>query len=105
MSSNKEFFARKCNNEGDLGTHENDCPWDDNQYCLKLKIEFNLENRKKNEFLENSFRDSDILKLIPRNDRNKMWKELQKRKNLRFFIVEYKNRNTLYPFESIKIVI
>ena len=96
LSSNKEFFAGKCDNEGDLGKHENDCPWEDIHYCLKLKIEFSLENRKKTEFLENSLRDSDILKLIPQEDRNKMWKQMQKRKNLQFFIAEYEALYYIY---------
>ena len=89
LSSNKEYFAGKCDDEGDLGKHENDCPWHDNHYCLKLNIEFNLENRKKTEFLENSFRDSDILKLIPQKERNNMWRQLQKRKNFPFSIADY----------------
>ena len=82
LSSNKEFFAGKCDSESDFGNHENDCPWHDNQYCLKLKIIFNLDiDRWKMTFLEDSFRDSEIFKVIPEEERDEMRKHLQLRKN------------------------
>ena len=83
LSSNREFFAGKCDSENDLGNHENDCPWHDNQYCLKLKIIFNLEiERLKMTFLEDSFRDSELFKSIPQEERDEMRKHLRLRKNL-----------------------
>ena len=82
LSSNKEFFAGKCDSESDLGSHENDCPWHDNQYCLKLKIIFNLDiDRWKMTFLEDSFRDNEVFKVIPEEERDEMRKHLQLRKS------------------------
>ena len=83
LSSNKEFFAGKCQSENDLGKHEDDCPWEDNQYCLKLKITFNLEVRRTTQFLENSFLNTASLSLIPQKQRDEIRKQLQKRKNHR----------------------
>ena len=96
LSSNKEFFAGKCDSESDFGKHANDCPWDDNQYCLKLNIKFNREiDRLKTKFLEDSFRDSDAFKLIPQNERDEMRKHLELRKNI--FVIK--------SFNLIKILI
>ena len=82
LSSNKEFFAGKCDSEKDLGKHEDECPWDDNQYCLKLIITFGLEARRTTKFIESSFRDTSALNLIPEKQRDEMWKLLKKRKSL-----------------------
>ena len=101
LSSNKEFFAGKCESENDLGKHEDDCPWEDNQYCLKLKITFNLEVRRTTQFLENSFLNTASLSLIPQKQRDEIRKQLQKRKNHRlignrifyYFVEHFKNCN------------
>ena len=79
LSPNGAFFAGRCNSESDLGSGEDVCPWEDTNYCLKLKITFDPDLRRRTEFIENNLFDDEMLNNFPKQERDEMSRFLSQR--------------------------
>ena len=62
MSPNEEFYAGSCKGESDEGSRNESCTWEDNQYCLKLKITLSPALKRRTELYEKTLLESDVLK-------------------------------------------
>ena len=62
LSSNEEFYAGSCKGESDQGSRNESCFWEDNQYCLKLKITLSPVLKRRTELYEKTLLESDVLK-------------------------------------------
>ena len=82
LSPNAEFFAGSCENPLDIGSHGENCKWEDNKYCLKLKITLSPDLKKKTELYERNLYDEDVLKkYFNKQEREGMQKLLAKRES------------------------
>ena len=79
LSPNGKFFAGQCKSESDLGDKQEVCPWENRNYCLKLKITFDPDLRRRTELIENNLFDDELLSNFPKQQRDEMSRFLAQR--------------------------
>ena len=76
-SPNQQYYAGRCEKEFDPGNLETNCSVEETQFCLKLRIIFDPEVKRRTELLEKNLES-----VLSERDKDEMLKVLKSRKNL-----------------------
>jgi len=83
LSPNNNYYAGHCNEESDFGTFEEKCPFEDSQYCLKLKTTFNSDLKRETDLYEKNFLNDELMKSVfTRKEREELKKSLEAQKSV-----------------------
>ena len=81
LSSNKEYYAGQCKHDINLGRLERACPFKENQFCLKLKITFDPEVKRRTNLWEKNLSDNQLLgSVLSKEAQDEIQKILKSRK-------------------------
>ena len=76
-SPNQQYYAGRCEKELDPGNLETHCSVEGTQFCLKLKITFDPEVKRRTKLLEKNLES-----VLSERDKDEMLKVLKSRKTL-----------------------
>ena len=74
-SPNQQYYAGRCENEFDPGNLVTHCSMEETQFCLKLKITFDPEVKRRTRLLEKNLES-----VLSERDKDEMLKVLKSRK-------------------------
>ena len=76
-SPNQQYYAGQCEDGFDPGNLETHCSMEETQFCLKLKITFDPEVKRRTRLLEKNLES-----VLSERDKEEILKVLKSRKNL-----------------------
>ena len=76
-SPNQQYYAGRCGQEFDPGNLETHCSVEETQFCLKLKITFDPEVKRRTKLLEKNLES-----VLSERDKDEILKVLKSRKTL-----------------------
>ena len=76
-SPNQQYYAGRCEDGFDPGNLETHCSMEETQFCLKLKITFDPEVKRRTKLLEKNLES-----VLSERDKDEILKVLKSRKNL-----------------------
>ena len=81
LSPNNDFYAGRCDSESDYGSSQETCPFQNNQYCLKLKITLNEQLKRETDLYEKNFLNDELMKSVfTKKEREELKESLAARK-------------------------
>ena len=81
LSANKEYYAGQCKNDINLRRLERVCPFEENQFCLKLKITFDPEVKRRTTLWEKNLSDNQLLGSVLSNEAQDEIQKILKSRN------------------------
>ena len=81
LSPNNAFYAGRCDSESDYGNSHETCPFENSQYCLKLKITLNEQLKRETDLYEKNFLNDDLMRSVfTQKEREELKESLAARK-------------------------